>query len=221
MRARLLQGRNPSCLWCETPTSSWKSEARRDCHLHRLISKLVHSSVAGLRIHKVEGVSNGRRDSRGNTATAERMEKALARSAVGDHAAFGDIVREYQAMVFSMAYYFLHDRSLAEETAQDVFLRLYQNLGRIKSPAHLMLWLRQVAGPEFQPFVRVRSRRDGEQTFVYGRELGRDFELLVVTLEQDEACVVKMRINPEQVHNWFDDPPAMTRKTSASDGAAR
>jgi len=79
-----------------------------------------------------------------NTATVERMEKALARSTTGDHAAFGDIVREYQSMVFSMAYYFLHDRSLAEETTQEVFLRLYQNLGRIKSPAHLMLWLRQV-----------------------------------------------------------------------------
>jgi RNA polymerase sigma-70 factor (ECF subfamily) len=72
------------------------------------------------------------------------MEKALARSAAGNHAAFGAIMHEYQAMVFSMAYYFLHDRSLAEETAQEVFLRLYQNLGAIKSPAHLMLWLRKV-----------------------------------------------------------------------------
>lgn len=79
-----------------------------------------------------------------NTATVERMEKALARSAAGNHAAFGAIMHEYQAMVFSMAYYFLHDRSLAEETAQEVFLRLYQNLGAIKSPAHLMLWLRKV-----------------------------------------------------------------------------
>jgi RNA polymerase sigma-70 factor (ECF subfamily) len=72
------------------------------------------------------------------------MEGALARSARGDALAFGEMVREHQAMVFSMAYYFLHDRSAAEEVAQDVFLRLHRNLAGIKSPAHLMLWLRKV-----------------------------------------------------------------------------
>jgi len=48
-------------------------------------------------------------------------------------------------MVFSIAYHFLHDRSLAEEAAQDVFLRLYRNLASIKSPKHLVFWLRKVA----------------------------------------------------------------------------
>ncbi len=72
------------------------------------------------------------------------MEAALARCARGDLSAFEEMLREHQAMVFSMAYYFLRDRSAAEEIAQDVFLRLYRNLGGIKSPAHLMLWLRKV-----------------------------------------------------------------------------
>jgi len=69
--------------------------------------------------------------------------------------------------------------------------------------------------------VRVRSRRDGEQTFVYGRELGRDLEVLVVTLESDEACVVKMRVDPERMSEWVDDPPAMSRKAAARHVAAR
>jgi RNA polymerase sigma-70 factor (ECF subfamily) len=72
------------------------------------------------------------------------MEKALARSNTGDHTAFGEIVREYQAMVFGMAYHFLHDPSLAEDVSQEVFLRLHQNVAAIESPAHLMLWLRKV-----------------------------------------------------------------------------
>jgi RNA polymerase sigma-70 factor (ECF subfamily) len=61
------------------------------------------------------------------TATLDRSDEALARLAQGDLNAFADIVREHQSMVFSIAYHFLHDRSLAEEAAQDVFLRLYQN----------------------------------------------------------------------------------------------
>lgn len=47
-------------------------------------------------------------------------------------------------MVFSIAYHFLRDRSLAEELAQEVFLLLHQNLSSIKSPAHLIFWLRKV-----------------------------------------------------------------------------
>ena len=48
-------------------------------------------------------------------------------------------------MVFSIAYHFLHDRSLAEELAQEVFLHLHRNMGRIQSSSHLVYWLRKVA----------------------------------------------------------------------------
>jgi RNA polymerase sigma-70 factor (ECF subfamily) len=68
----------------------------------------------------------------------------LARSAGGDDAAFAAIVRDHQAMVFSIAYHFLRDRATAEDLAQDVFLHLHKNLRAIQSPAHLLYWLRKV-----------------------------------------------------------------------------
>jgi RNA polymerase sigma-70 factor (ECF subfamily) len=71
-------------------------------------------------------------------------EDTLARSALGDQAAFAEIVRQHQGMVFSLALHFLRDRALAEELAQEVFLNLHQNLSAIKSPAHLTFWLRKV-----------------------------------------------------------------------------
>lgn len=77
-------------------------------------------------------------------ATLKRMGEPLARSAGGDQSAFAEIVAEYQAMVFDMALHFFQNSSIAEELSQEVFLRLYQNLATIKSPAHLMLWLRKV-----------------------------------------------------------------------------
>jgi RNA polymerase sigma-70 factor (ECF subfamily) len=58
---------------------------------------------------------------------------------------FTEIVREHQAMVFSIAWHFLHDRAAAEELAQDVFLRLYRSLGELESPEHVTHWLRRVA----------------------------------------------------------------------------
>ena len=41
---------------------------------------------------------------------------------------FEELVREHQAMVFSMACRYLRNRALAEEIAQDVFLQLYRKL---------------------------------------------------------------------------------------------
>jgi RNA polymerase sigma-70 factor (ECF subfamily) len=79
------------------------------------------------------------------TVTLPQGKQSLARFVRGDAAAFGDIVREHQSMVFSIAYHFLHDRGRAEEVAQDVFLRLYRHPASIKSGDHLVFWLRKVA----------------------------------------------------------------------------
>lgn len=58
---------------------------------------------------------------------------------------FEELVREFQSMVFSLAYGCLHDRTLAEEIAQDVFLQLDRNLAELDSKAHVRHWLRKVA----------------------------------------------------------------------------
>jgi RNA polymerase sigma-70 factor, ECF subfamily len=76
---------------------------------------------------------------------AARLTAALAQAARRDPQAFAEIVEEHQAMVFSIAYHFLRDRGTAEDVAQEVFLKLYQNLASIQSAAHLTFWLRRVA----------------------------------------------------------------------------
>ena len=89
--------------------------------------------------------------------TGHHAEDVLARSARGDAAAFEQIVREHQGMVFSLAYHFCGDPSAAEELAQDVFFQLYRNLRAIKSPAHLTFWLRKVTA--HRSIDRARRRR--------------------------------------------------------------
>ncbi len=88
-----------------------------------------------------------------------RLELALKRAAQGDSAAFAELVREHQAMVFSIAYHYLQDRSLAEDLAQEVFLELYQGLGRIQSPPHLTFWLRRVTANRCIDQGRKKLRR--------------------------------------------------------------
>jgi RNA polymerase sigma-70 factor, ECF subfamily len=71
---------------------------------------------------------------------------------------FASLISEHQAMVFSLACRFLRDRAQAEEIAQEAFLRLYQNLGSIESPAHLMHWLRKVTWRLCIDEIRRRPR---------------------------------------------------------------
>jgi RNA polymerase sigma-70 factor, ECF subfamily len=72
---------------------------------------------------------------------------------------FADVVRTHQSMVFSLVYHFLHDRDLAEELAQEVFLSLHRNLGRIQSSEHAEFWLRKVAVQRAIDETRRRKRR--------------------------------------------------------------
>lgn len=142
-----------------------------------------------------------------NEATRLRMEEALARSARGDHAAFGEIVREYQPMVYSMVYHFFHHPALAEDLAQDVFLRLYRNLAAVKSPAHLILWLRQVTNRRCidqarrdpaQPLLNLEDApepiaREGSRDPLLTRRLQRT----IASLPEPARMVVILRYQEE------------------------
>jgi len=93
------------------------------------------------------------------------IERRVREAAGGDHDAFAHVVRAYQSMVFSLALHFLNDRSVAEETAQEVFLSLYRNLDSIRSEAHLQHWLRKVTGHRCIDTLRTNKdqvARDGD-----------------------------------------------------------
>ncbi len=72
---------------------------------------------------------------------------------------FEMIVRQHQAMVFSIAYHLLHDRTLAEEVAQDVFLQLHASLSKVQSAEHAVFWLRKVAVHRSIDAARSRNSR--------------------------------------------------------------
>ncbi len=75
--------------------------------------------------------------------TLEESNGVLKRAQAGDRPAFALIVTEYRNLVYSIAYHFVHNCAIAEEIAQDVFLELFRNLGKIESGKHLVYWLRR------------------------------------------------------------------------------
>ena len=157
--------------------------------------------------------------------TAIRLEEDPELAEQGEIPAFADIVREHQGMVFSLAYHFLHDRGLAEEAAQEVFLELHRHLGTIESRSHLVFWLRRVASRRCIDQIRRRSfwpklrldevpepaAKPDERDPMLSRALAR----LVASLPEKARMVVVLRyqedLGPTEISQILDMPVATVK----------
>ena len=60
------------------------------------------------------------------------------------HAAFGQLVRHFQAMVYATAAGILNDKQLAEEAVQEAFITAYQKLPQLREPDAFPGWIKQI-----------------------------------------------------------------------------
>jgi RNA polymerase sigma-70 factor (ECF subfamily) len=81
-------------------------------------------------------------------AVGERRDSVpsmLEAARAGEPDAFGALVRRFQAPTYHFILRMVRRPALAEDLSQEVFLRLWQNLGRIEDADLLPSWLRRVA----------------------------------------------------------------------------
>ena len=60
--------------------------------------------------------------------------------------------------------------------------------------------------PEWSPLVHVSSNANAEQNFVYARDTGKYFKILVVSIQQRDAVVVQADISPQKLMLLLKDP---------------
>lgn len=63
--------------------------------------------------------------------------------------------------------------------------------------------------PEWSSLIQVMSPKDQEQTYIYLRHAGEKFNVLVVTIEAREACVVQVNLSPQNLAKLMRDPDEM------------
>ncbi|MBL4883883.1 MAG: sigma-70 family RNA polymerase sigma factor [Planctomycetaceae bacterium] len=63
----------------------------------------------------------------------------------GDREAFGELVKEYQSIVYAVVMKRLRNSAEAHEVAQEVFLRAMRKLAQLREPERFVGWLLRIA----------------------------------------------------------------------------
>ncbi len=80
-----------------------------------------------------------------NQYLADPDVQLMLRVAAGDHTAFEDLVVRYQDRLFGFYFHLFHDRPVAEDMAQETFLRVYRSRERYEATAKFSTWLFRIA----------------------------------------------------------------------------
>src|SRR5690242_4013341 len=99
------------------------------------------------------------RDPRGKMAFAEIAPGVVARAKGGDEDAFHLIFNRYGRPVLSFINNHVRNRELAEELAQETFVRAYRNLNGLKDEMRLSTWLFGIARNVVRESAR-QTRKD-------------------------------------------------------------
>ena len=81
----------------------------------------------------------------------------------------------------------------------------FENLSGPATDPKLGELVRNSLDASWRPIVRASSRVDRDQTYVYVRSAGNDLELLIVTVDDEEATVIKAKVNPNSIGRWIKD----------------
>jgi hypothetical protein len=106
-------------------------------------------------------------------------------------------------------------RHIAEAGSVKVAFFEDQDFESTGGVATLKTALGAVLNAEWSPLVQVASARGHEQTFVYLREAGDKFNVLVVTIEPREACVVQVTVSPRTLAQLMKNPDEMGSSITA------
>ncbi len=62
-------------------------------------------------------------------------------------------------------------------------------------------------GAGWSSILRVRSKTDGSQAYMYMREAGREsVKIMLVTIDRNQAAVIRAQINPDKLAEFIDNP---------------
>ena len=126
----------------------------------------------------------------------------VAQAQQGDDEAFTRLVETYQTPVFNLCYRMLGEPELAEDAAQETFLRAYQHLHRYDRKRPFPTWLLSIAA--HYCIDRLRRRKFSMFSMDAEDEEGNSIELPDLDAPNPESETVKGQMQ-ERIHAMLKD----------------
>jgi RNA polymerase sigma-70 factor (ECF subfamily) len=143
---------------------------------------------------------------------------ALART--GSEKAYRELLDRYQRPVFSLIYRMVHDRELAEDLAQETFVKVFNHLDRFNPKYKFSSWIFKIASnlcidtlrkrePDTISMdgsrhattadeveatrIHIESHDDNPEEFLEAKELGQEIERAIGLLRPDYRTAILLR----------------------------
>jgi RNA polymerase sigma-70 factor, ECF subfamily len=167
--------------------------------------------------------------SSGNLAeNADSLAPILAKAKLGEQAAFGEIYNLYFKKIYQFIYYRVGHKEVAEDLAEEVFLKAFTKIASISENSAFVGWLYQIARNQVIDYYRQKKLTvnldEIENTLEYESNV-----IDVVNLENQQKILLKLikELAPEQQIvlklKFFEDldNPEIAEMLNKSEGSIR
>jgi len=138
--------------------------------------------------------------------TVETEAVLVARAQKGDRGAYGELVQRYQIGVVNVVYHMCSDAQLAQDAAQEAFIRAWMHLPSYHPQASLRNWLYRIAinaaldairrqksvQPEEIENLELPDPQDNPEGLLVQKELARQVQSAIQALP--DACRVVLML---------------------------
>jgi RNA polymerase sigma-70 factor (ECF subfamily) len=156
-------------------------------------------------------------------ASMNSHEDLIARARRGDEEAFRLIFERYTRPVISFIFYMVNQRELAEELAQETFVRAYRNLSALRDEVKLSTWLFGIARNVAREAIRnqqrerglveldnrealdVRDDKPSQAVLLLDKELGAHVRDALLKLDEDKRLVFTLKVYQQRSYNEISE----------------
>jgi len=97
------------------------------------------------------------------TAAGQHERQLVESARRGDHRAFEALVLKYQDRIFRLVQRLVSGADVADDLAQEVFIRAYRSIGEFKGESSLYTWLYKIALNLCRNYYRTKGRRPAHE----------------------------------------------------------
>ncbi len=100
-----------------------------------------------------------RHSASGSQSADLQLTELVENARDGNRLAFDQLIDRYQGDIYRMIYYRIHSQMDAEDLTQDVFVRAFRSISRLREPKRFRSWLYTIAVNRVNDYLRKKRVR--------------------------------------------------------------